>query len=132
MAAPTRNTGVGSACENTGSIGLPACLSRGVVEVESKVASFSPEAMALDTVAWPLVTKTGFGLHRPARELPLDALVEAGAQAAGEGDRDAGKALLEILDPAIVGAGWSGAVEREGLFQLRLLIKRAHALGPRL
>src|SRR5438876_10414584 len=63
MAAPTRNTGVGSACENTGSIGLPACLSRGVVEVESKVASFSPEAMALDTVAWPLVTKTGFCVH---------------------------------------------------------------------
>jgi hypothetical protein len=35
-------------------------LSRGVVEVESKVASFSPAAMAFDTAAWPVVTKLGF------------------------------------------------------------------------
>jgi len=72
------------------------------------------------------------GLHCPARELPLDPLIEVGAQAAGEGDRDAGKALLEILDPAVVGAGRSRAAEHDGLFQLRLRIKRVHALGTRL
>jgi len=72
------------------------------------------------------------GLHRCARELPLDPLIEVGAQAAGEGDRDAGKALLEILDPAVVGAGRAGAVEDDGLFQLRLFVKRLHALGARL
>jgi len=59
-------------------------------------------------------------------------LIEAGTQAAGEGNRDAGKALLEIFDPAVVGAGRSGAVEHDGFFQLCLLIKRVHALGARL
>ena len=72
------------------------------------------------------------GLHRCARELPLDPLIETGTQTAGEGDRNAGKALLEILDPAVMGAGRSGAIEHDGLFQLRLLVERVHALGVRL
>ena len=41
MAAPTRNTGAGSACENTGSIGWPCALSRGVVEVGEEDDLFS-------------------------------------------------------------------------------------------
>src|SRR5262245_66337433 len=60
MPPPTRNTGVGSAALKVGSIGLPSRLSRGVVEVESKVTSFSPAAIAIETAAWPVVTKAGF------------------------------------------------------------------------
>src|SRR5262249_60642046 len=98
--------------------------------------------LGVEGVEWPLVLPFAeilvgladgeVGLLRCARGLPLDPLIEGGAHAAGEGKRDAGKALLEILDPAVMGDGRSGAVEDDGLFQLRLLIKRVHALGARL
>ena len=68
---------------------------------------------------------------RSGRELLLDLLVEPVAQAAGERDGDAGKALLEVLDPAVMRAGRPGAVEHQGFFELRLLVQRVDALGMR-
>ena len=70
-------------------------------------------------------------LHAFGRELLLDLLIEAVAQAAGERDGDAGKALLEVLDPAVMGAGRAGAVEHQRLLELGLLVQRVHALGMR-
>ena len=71
------------------------------------------------------------GLHRLARQLLLDLLVERGAQAPGQRHRDAGKALLEVPDPAVMGSGRPGAVEHERLLELRLLVKLVDALGAR-
>ena len=71
------------------------------------------------------------GLHSLGRELLLDLLIEPVAQAAGERDGDAGKALLEILDPAVMRAGRTGAVEHQGLFELGLLVQRVDAFGTR-
>src|SRR5208337_3801316 len=60
IAAATKNRGVASSRESRSSIGLPCALSRGVVEVESKVASIVPAAISFETVAWPLLTNFGF------------------------------------------------------------------------
>src|SRR5262249_54399599 len=68
------------------------------------------------------------GLHLAGGKLLLDLLVEPVAQPAGEGDLDAGKFLLELADPAIVRAGWTGAVEGEHLLELCLCVELVDAL----
>ena len=64
-------------------------------------------------------------------ELLVDLLVEAVAQAAGEGDGDAGKALLKVLDPAVMRPARPRAVEHQRFLELRLLVQRVDAFGMR-
>ena len=70
-------------------------------------------------------------LHLAGSELRLDFLVECGAQAAAEGHRHAGELLLEFLDPAVVGAGRTGAIEHHGLFVSGAAVKLVDALCAR-